>query len=208
MSPRRSALVVAEPTTGHPQRGLAYLAAAIPVPVEAFGPARAYVDVVGEGPDHALYAPCAHRYRYRLYFALDGGRRRSPPVGPSFAQPSQACRLARLVNTAGRESGPDQPSNSHYCLACQGPLPAGSRRHRRTCSEACRQRVARAAKAAEQGARGSKASRIGSVTPAAVSGGPAPLAFDLPLQQEAAPAIGRPGAARSEVRNAVATPTT
>lgn len=35
---------------------------------------------------------------YRVYFALEGGRRRSDPRGPSFLQPRPACALTQLLN--------------------------------------------------------------------------------------------------------------
>ncbi len=84
-------------TTGYPPLDLARLAAAITVPVDAFGPARAYVQAVREGSDHAPNAPCDHRFGYRTYFGLDGGRRREP-VGPVFERPREAGRLAAVLN--------------------------------------------------------------------------------------------------------------
>lgn len=189
---------------------LADLAASIAVPVDAFGPTRVAVEVIREGPDHEPNAPCAHRYCYRLYFALDGGRRRSEPVGPVFERLREAARLAALIkdgSAAGGGCGSAEPASSRSCVVCMQPLPAGSRPHRRTCSGTCRQRLGRQAGAAEQRSRASKARAPGSVSPAAVSAGPAQLDLNLLTQQEAAPAISRPGAAISEVRHALAIPT-
>ncbi len=150
---------------------LARLAASIPVPVDAFGPARAYAEAVCDGPDHALDAPCSHRSGYRVFFGLDGGRRREP-VGPVFERPREAVRLAELLtgvsDTGGSTAGPGsaEPEQPRVCIICEQPLPAGSRPQRRTCSVACRQRLGRQAGAAEPGSRGSKATGAGSVTPA------------------------------------------
>jgi hypothetical protein len=127
---------------------LARLAASIPIPVDAFGPSRAYAEAVCDGPDHAPDAPCSHRSGYRVCFGLDGGRRREP-VGPVFDRPRDAVRLAELLtgasdtggSTAGAVSA--EPAQPRVCIGCEQPLPAGSRPQRRTCSVACRQRLAR-----------------------------------------------------------------
>lgn len=66
-------------------QALERVAAGIPIPVDLHGRARAYC-----GVDHEL--------RHRVYFALDGGRERSPFVGPSFERPRDAIRLANLLN--------------------------------------------------------------------------------------------------------------
>jgi hypothetical protein len=155
---------------------LASLAAAIPIPVDAFGPSRAYAEAVSDGPDHAPDAPCSHRSGYRVFFGLDGGRRREP-VGPVFERPREAVRLAELLTgasgTGGSSAGPSADAGQpRVCIVCEQPLPAGSRSHRRTCSVACRQRLGRQGGAAEQGSRGPKATDIGTVTPAAVSARP------------------------------------
>ncbi len=199
-------------------QGHADLAASIPVPVDAFGPARAYCVAdhqPGDRLSNGLPAGRGGRTTYRVCFALEGGRRREL-VGPTFERPREAARLAELLNGHGvvasdmaatSATGSAEPARPRLCIACQGPLPAGSRPHRRTCSAACRQRLVRGARAAERSARGSQARGAGSVTPAAVSGGPAQLALDLPTQHEAAASVRLTAAARSEMRHGLATPT-
>jgi hypothetical protein len=77
------------------------IAATIPVPVDAMGTrARAYCTFDDLG--------------YRVYFLLDG-LRSSPPVGPGFRKPRQACALADLLN--------GEPVSSAVSAA-KSPLPA------------------------------------------------------------------------------------
>ncbi len=64
--------------------GLERIAAGIPIPSDHFGAARAYCGV--DAGSH------------RVYFALDGGRQRSPFVGPAFEHPRDAICLANLLN--------------------------------------------------------------------------------------------------------------
>lgn len=139
---------------------LTRLAGSIPIPVGARGvPALAYVASERDGPDHELNRPCGHRYQWRVYWALEGGRRREP-FGPRFERSYEALRLAELLNGGSSEhdhADATEPVRPRLCIACQGPLPAGSRPHRRTCSATCRQHVARRARAPEQGSRESKA---------------------------------------------------
>jgi hypothetical protein len=61
--------------------------AAVPVPADAYGPARAVVSATGAAG-------------YRLAWALVGGRRRDP-FGPTFDRPREACRLSRELNARG-----------------------------------------------------------------------------------------------------------
>lgn len=139
-------------------------AAAIPIPVDHTGRARAYCTTERGG--------------YRVWFAVDGGRQRQV-VGPTFPKQQPAYDLADLLNgdptprsapdlipsNAFRESGPlpvvalssgqesseapvpPQPAvvpDDRTCVNCGGPIPPGSRSHRRTCSPACRVAHARA----------------------------------------------------------------
>ncbi len=176
---------------------LAHPAVSIPVPVDAFGPARAYCVAhhqPGDRLSNGLPSDRGGRTTYQVAFGLDGGRRREL-VGPTFERPREAARLAELLNGHGAATsdmaatsatGSAEPARPSLCIACEQPLPAGSRPQRRTCSVACRQRLVRQAGAAERSPQGSKARGAGSVTPEAVSGGLAQLALDLPTQQEAA----------------------
>jgi hypothetical protein len=59
-------------------------AAGIAIPVDHFGAARAYCGVDAGA--------------HRVWFALDGGRQRSPFVGPPFERPRDAIALANLLN--------------------------------------------------------------------------------------------------------------
>lgn len=133
---------------------LVRLATAIPIPIDHLGPARAYCAVEPGG--------------YRVWFGLDGGRRREY-VGPTFPRPAGAIALANLLNgdptprsapvipavpsSQDPRDEPDlEPSEApeaasspvglevagRTCVICGGPIPIGSRSHRRTCSRACR----------------------------------------------------------------------
>ncbi len=107
--------------------------------------------------------------KHRAAFLIDG-RIRGDYVGPSFDRPHDAIALVRILN--GEAPRPDQSdlarlpgthpdrrdevgqteapapqdastsSASSRCVVCLGPLPPGSRRQRRTCSGACRERAA------------------------------------------------------------------
>jgi hypothetical protein len=169
---------------------LASLAAAIPIPVDAFGPSRAYVEAVSDGPDHALNAPCSHRSGFRVYFGRDGGRRREP-VGPVFDRPREAVRLAELLmgasDTDGSTGGPvsAELAQTRVCMVCEQPLPAVSRPHRRTCSPACRQRLGRQAGAAERSSRPGPPT-VMATPPSRPVAGPAQLALGLLTPSELA----------------------
>lgn len=82
-------------------RGLVELAASIPVPADAFGPARAYVEVVQEGQDHALYAPCTlylSRMAYPARRDRQGGYIEAPLSRASARRPG----LGKVAVLAGR----------------------------------------------------------------------------------------------------------
>ena len=66
-----------------PQDALVTIAAAIPTPSDAYGPARAYAEVRQGG--------------FGAVFGLDGGRR-NEPVGPVFQRPRPAIELSELFN--------------------------------------------------------------------------------------------------------------
>lgn len=206
-----------KPAADRPLPGLADLAASIPVPVDTFGPARAYCvahHTPGDRLSNGLPSGRGGRTTYQVAFGLDGGRRREL-VGPMFERPREAARLAELLNGHGVASdtaatsatGSAEPARPRLCVACQGPLPAGSRLHRRTCSVACRQRLVRRARAAEQSPRGPQASDRESVTPPDGSVGPSQLALDLVPDNKMAAASMSVAAAGSEVRSELATPT-
>lgn len=79
-------------------RDLAALAATLPTPVDPrFGVCRAYVTIERSGPDHGQYEPCRHVDRYRVIWALDGGRRQEP-TGPAFEKGRDALRLCAILN--------------------------------------------------------------------------------------------------------------
>jgi hypothetical protein len=115
------------------------VAATIPTPVDpAFGPCRAYV----ESRDGA----------WRAVFALDGGRR-GQSAGPAFpfdrAGGRAARALASVLNSRLASAEAPDPAvptltasaATSACVRCGRALPPGSRRQRRTCSDACRQAV-------------------------------------------------------------------
>lgn len=69
----------------------AEIAAGIVTPIDEWGAARAHCTVDAEG--------------HRVYFALDGGRKRSEPVGPAFASPRDAVMLAAALDARIRRRG-------------------------------------------------------------------------------------------------------
>ena len=121
---------------------LARLAAALPAPIEHGAPVRAYCTAESTpGPKLGLGV-----HRFRVAWGFDLGRQLEA-VGPAFADPKDACRLAALLNARSvRQPEPAEPART--CVVCGAELPAGSRAHRAVCSGLCRVRRFRARQAA------------------------------------------------------------
>ncbi len=113
--------------------------------------ARAFIDVAAIGSEHRPQDQCTHTTVYQPVFSLEGGRR-DVPAGPAFRDRASAAALVRLLNHAGdRDAAPSpEPAEARTCVVCDTPLPPGSRAHRTTCGETCRQRLARERRQAAQ----------------------------------------------------------
>jgi predicted nucleic acid-binding Zn ribbon protein len=138
--------MTASPLAELSPQDLARLAAGIEIPSDLpfSDHARAFIDVRAIGPEHRLQDPCTHTTVYQVVFGLDGGRR-DVPAGPAFADHAAATALVQLLNHVGEPDAPPSPEPvaPRTCAVCGTALPAGSRAHRKTCSETCRQRLAR-----------------------------------------------------------------
>lgn len=108
------------------------IAATLEIPIEHGEPVRAYC--TREWTPGPRCGQGTHRFQ--VAWGFDYGRQLEP-VGPSFADPKDACGLAALVNArAVRPPLVAEPPPT--CAVCGSELPAGSRRHRQVCSNRCR----------------------------------------------------------------------
>jgi hypothetical protein len=119
---------VAIPMTDQPAdpTDLAAMAAAIVVPADPPWSARAHVYVAEVWVGDA--------WRWAVVF------------GPAFTDHATASALVRLLNDASERDaahGEREPAAPRCCAVCDTPLPLDSRAHRQTCSETCRQQLAR-----------------------------------------------------------------